>query len=110
MKDWILSLIRNFNIRDEHNKWIIEYLDDNETIYFGWMMGGEADIEYLRKLGVIGPMNLTTAHKGEAISHCVITREVGQKLKGDDGFMDGTTFTGHNKYGKQVSWSGQDFR
>ncbi len=110
MKDWALSLIRNFNIRHDHNKWTIEYLDDNETIYFGWMMGNESDIEHLRKLGVIGPMTLTTSSKGDAISHCVITREVAEKLRDYDGFASSYwSFTGVNKYGKEMAWGIDDF-
>lgn len=111
MKHLIKSVIRNFIIRDEWNKWIIDYLDEDDVIFVGWMRGGKADIEKLRLLGVKGPMKWTPDSKykefgGGFIERCVIAGEMSVKLNQFPGFMNGSTFTGIDSLGRQVLWGG----
>jgi len=98
------SLIKRFNTR--RYRWLEEYINDDNTIFVGWMRGTLDDIEYLKSLGVKGPME----YKDGIIEKCVITLAVGDKLKDFEGFMNGDTFTGFNEYGKQISWGGEDFK
>ncbi len=110
----MLYWIRRYNIRG-FNRWTIEYLDNDTVVYFGWMPGNISDVEYLKTLGVKGPMGYKFPSKtGDTekgtIAQCVITKEVAEKLRDYDGFASSyRSFTGVNKYGQQVAWGIDDF-
>ena len=95
----MLSFTRKRNTKGECNQWILSYLTD-ESIFIGWIRDSDFSINKLRKLGVRGPMRWT----GGVVEKCVVTKEVGQKLKSLG--VDMSTFTETDKYGKQISHAG----
>lgn len=104
----LIKEARKLKIPD-HELWTLEYLSNDETVYIGWMRGYKSDMDKLRKLGVEGPMTWKPSLEYGIIERCIITKEIAQELKKYSGFLDGSTFTGIDKDGNQISFGGEDF-
>ncbi len=97
----LLEHDRKYHLNGSHNHWILPYLKSNESIFIGWIAQGDYSINRLKKLGVEGPMRWT----GSVVQRCIVTKEVGQKLKAMG--IDMSTFTEIDSYGKQLSHAGK---
>ncbi len=94
------ALIKH-NLGGSHNYWILPYLRKNESIFIDWIAQDDYSVNKLRSLGVDGPMEWT----GGSVSRCIVTKEVGQKLKAMG--VDMSTFTETDSNGKQLSHAGK---
>ena len=99
----MLPIIKH-NLDGKHNYWILSYLMD-ENIFIGWIKETTFSVNKLKELGVYGPMQRKWKWTGPVVEKCIVTKEIGQKLKSLG--VDMGSFTENDKYGKQVSWGGK---